>query len=117
MGEWTNEIAKTHADVKISLSDLIGKLANVRGIDIDWEYADIELEDEDVVIRTPIRLDVRTYYDPGCRWKRNGDPGDPPEWDLEERYSEKEINEACEKAIIGATLEIDDGEDWEYEEE
>lgn len=115
MGHWTNTTAETKAKLKINIAELIGELEKVSGIDIEWDDAEIEFDGEDVVIETPIRLDVKIYYDPGCMWDRFGDPGDPPEWDMKERFSEVDIGKAIDSAKISAWLEIEnDLDEWEF---
>lgn len=118
MGDWKNNRAKTTTEIRISIVDLINALDKVSGIDIeDLDGTEIELDDEDVVITMPITLDVSTYYDPGCMYRANGDPGDPPDWDMREQYSEKDISNAIETVKLPISFEInDDISEWEFEE-
>lgn len=83
------------------------------------------------------------YYSPGCMYRRNGDPGDPPEEDTEVTDIEvefvyledinitawlkdeviKEIEELCQEAIEDGQLEMEscepdyDDYDDDYEPE
>lgn len=77
------------------------------------------VEINEVVSDTEVGLIIngKTYYDPGCMYLANGDPGYPPEYDEEfplcendEKYIQKSIGD-----LFTVTLRID--EDVEYEDD
>ncbi len=102
---------------------------------VNITYKDVELD-------VDVSASGTYYYSPGCMYRRNGDPGDPPEeettvdkLDVEAVYIDgtnitswlkdeviKEIEELCCEAIEDGQLEMetfdepdydDDEEDWE----
>lgn len=77
----------------------------------------VEINEVESNTEVSLIINGKTYYDPGCMYLPNGDPGNPPEYDEEFPLCEED-----EKAIskqIGdlffVTLNID--EEVEYEDD
>lgn len=106
MGKWTD--GKRYAYLTLELNE--DKLLELIGED------DVEIESAEGCIEVKLVLNGRTYYDSGCMYFSNGDPGDPPEYDEEfpmceedEKYLQKRIGN-----LLYTTLSIDD--EVEYDE-
>ena len=76
---------------------------------ITYSNDDLELEVGDKYYKVEVEATADYYYAPGCMYMRNGDPGYPPEEDLEieDIYSVwYEVDEDGNETKVEATPEI-----------
>lgn len=107
MGGWAE--GKKHGTLTLEIdTDKLLEIIGADGVEIN-----------EVESNTEVSLIIygKTYYDPGCMYLANGDPGNPPEYD--EEFPLYEEDEKAIRKQIGdlffVTLSIDD--DVEYEDD
>lgn len=107
MGSWSK--GKKHAHLTFELNeDVLLDLIGSEDVDVNEVTGDIEVD---------LIIEGKTYYDPGCWYMPNGDPGNPPEY--EEDFPIDQDDETQIQKMIGdlftVTLHVDDEVEQEDE--